>query len=1037
MARLHRLLITTGFAVLVLLAVVRPAFADTDGVYDYTLAGGTATIDRYLGGPGDVIIPSTLGGMPVTAIGNRAFEYCSHLHSLIIPEGVVSVGDDAFAGCSGLSRVSLPDSVLVIGRGAFDGCDSMTSITIPSNVTSISEGAFNGCSSLTSITIPSNVTSIGDYAFYFCTSLTNITIPSSVTSIGNYAFCACWSLTSVTIQGGVTSIGNYAFGGCILTNITIPNSVTSIGDSAFEGCTTLTNVTIPSSVTSIGASAFRRCNSLTNVTIQSSMTSIGNYAFYGCTSLTSITIPSSVTSIGNYAFYDCTSLTNITIPSSVTSIGDSAFNGCNSLSSITIQGGVASIGTYAFYGCTSLMSITIPSSVTSIGEGAFRGCTSLTNIAIQSTMTSIGISAFYGCTSLTSVTISGSVTSIGSSAFNGCTSLASVTIQGGVMSIGHRAFYGCSSLTSITIPDNVTSIGDYTFYGCSSLTSITIPAGVTSIGYASFYGCSSLTDITIPAGVTTIGDHAFYFCPKLRSALFLGDAPSLGQSVFGESSPYFTVYFQRGMSGFVAAPGPWLGYRTWYLGTFDGYVASYDAGVGGSISGVMSQAVGYGESGTSVTAVPSEGYHFIMWSDGSLMNSRTDANLIADKAVTAVFAIDTHTLTYTAGTGGSIEGSSTQVVDYEANGTAVTAQAAHGYHFVKWSDGSTVNPRTDSGVRADNTVAAVFAPDVRPVTRAFGGDRYSTAASLACKGWDPTRSRTWVGVKHIIIANGETGKEPDPLAAAGLAGAYDCPVLLTGSTSLPYTTKVVLTEIARSHPGVQIHIVGGESAVPDARWNDIKKIPGVSQTEDRIAGRDRYETSVLMAKRIVSVKGAGAVNGIILIAGDNPAAFYDALAASPIAYAQTMPMLSVKKGSIPTSVANVLKSANLKDKPRYVASSATYIGSVPAAGATRMTTTSNRYAAATQIAKFAAVDRDWTSCADTALASKLPDALTGGAFLGKAGGVLLFTDSTSAIQPTSKAFITGNKDSIEHGWIIGGITVVLPAQETSFRNLLN
>ena len=323
------------------------------------------------------------------------------------------------------------------------------------------------------------------------------------------------------------------------------------------------------------------------------------------------------------------------------------------------------------------------------------------------------------------------------------------------------------------------------------------------------------------------------------------------------------------------------------------------------------------------------------------------------------------------------------------------------------------------------------------VERVAGNDRYGTAAALARKGWDPTGSLAWSGVEHIIIANGEPGKESDPLSAAGLAGIYDAPVLTVQAKKLPSATKTVITEIAKKNPGVRIHIVGGESVVPVARWNDIKRIPGVSQVKDQFAGRDRFETSALMATRMVAVAGADAIKGVILIAGDNPAAFYDALAASPIACAQTMPMLSVQKTKIPTSVKNVLKTAALKDKPRYAASSATYIGSVPAAGALRMTTTSNRYTAATQITKFAAIDRDWTSRADTALASKLPDALTGGAFLGRVGGIMLFTDSAGSIQSTSEAFITGNKDGIVNGWVIGGTSVVPKAQETSFRNLLN
>ena len=164
---------------------------------------------------------------------------------------------------SSLKEVTITGGT-TISYGAFDNCSSLTSITIPNSVTSIGSYAFDNCSSLTSITIPNNVTSIGSYAFYNCRSLTSITIPNNVTSIGSSAFYNCRSLTSITIPNSVTSIGNGAFSGCIsLTSITIPDSVTSIGSSAFDDCISLTSITIPDSVTSIGAYAFLACRSLT------------------------------------------------------------------------------------------------------------------------------------------------------------------------------------------------------------------------------------------------------------------------------------------------------------------------------------------------------------------------------------------------------------------------------------------------------------------------------------------------------------------------------------------------------------------------------------------------------------------------------------------------------------------------------------------------------------------------------------------------------------------------------------------------------
>ena len=163
-------------------------------------------------------------------------------------------------------------SVTSIDSSAFEGCTGLTTVTIPDSVTSIGMSAFRACIYLTSVTIGNSVTSIGYYAFYGCAGLTTVTIPDSVTSIGNQAFLGCTGLTSVTIGNSVTSIGYYAFQGCTgLTTVTIPNSVTSIGNYAFYGCTGLTSVTIGNSVTSIGNYAFLVCRGLTEIHSEASV----------------------------------------------------------------------------------------------------------------------------------------------------------------------------------------------------------------------------------------------------------------------------------------------------------------------------------------------------------------------------------------------------------------------------------------------------------------------------------------------------------------------------------------------------------------------------------------------------------------------------------------------------------------------------------------------------------------------------------------------------------------------------------------------
>ena len=517
------LLALATFAVMAVVCAVC-AGAETYQDFEYSaLDDGRVKITGYNGGAETVVIPDTIDGKSVTSIGRRAFEGCTNLKSITIPNSVTEMGRRAFSGCSSLIGIAIPDNVTEIGKYAFDGCKSLTSITIPDGVTSIGDGAFYNCSSLTEIKVASensNYVSVNgvlynkDKTTIICYPAgkkgNNYKIPDGVTKVDSSAFIGCSSLTSITIPNGVTSIGDSAFEDCTsLTSITIPNSVTSIGDSAFEDCTSLTSITIPNGVTSIGDSAFEGCTSLTSITIPNSVTSIGFGAFIGCSSLTSITIPDSVTCIGDSAFNGCTSLTSITIPDSVTSIGESAFSGCSSLASITIPDSVMSIGNDAFHECSSLTSITIPNSVTSIGDYAFLGCSRLTAIDVNTDnkdYTSVNGVLFYNDKTIicypagkkgNNYKIPDGVTSICWYAFSGCTSLTSITIPDSVTEIGGSAFENCSSLTSITIPDSVTSIGIGAFVGCSSLTSIMIPDNVTYIGGAVFADCSSLTEIKV------------------------------------------------------------------------------------------------------------------------------------------------------------------------------------------------------------------------------------------------------------------------------------------------------------------------------------------------------------------------------------------------------------------------------------------------------------------------------------------------------------------------------------------------------------
>lgn len=206
----------------------------TGKIYDSDVNPGTKTVG--------LVIPSSIEGIAVTAIGKNAFSRCSRLTSVTIPNSVTTIEDYAFFR-TGLTSIVIPSSVTTIGDHAFNECENLTSVTIPDSVTRIGGSAFEKCESLTSITIPDSVTELGGQAFRDCYSLSSIRLPQYIKEIEPYMFDFCYSLDNVIIPEGVTSISTAAFENCIsLKTITIPKSVNNFGVAAFSNCPSLSDV---------------------------------------------------------------------------------------------------------------------------------------------------------------------------------------------------------------------------------------------------------------------------------------------------------------------------------------------------------------------------------------------------------------------------------------------------------------------------------------------------------------------------------------------------------------------------------------------------------------------------------------------------------------------------------------------------------------------------------------------------------------------------------------------------------------------------
>ncbi len=133
-----------------LLLLLLPATAQAQ--FTFTTNNGAITITGYTGSGGAVTIPDTINGLPVTSIGNSAFQYYNSLTNVVISGGVTNIGDRAFWGCTSLTHITLSEGVTDIELGAFFQCSSLIDIVIPNTVTKVGHAVLRDCIGLTSVT---------------------------------------------------------------------------------------------------------------------------------------------------------------------------------------------------------------------------------------------------------------------------------------------------------------------------------------------------------------------------------------------------------------------------------------------------------------------------------------------------------------------------------------------------------------------------------------------------------------------------------------------------------------------------------------------------------------------------------------------------------------------------------------------------------------------------------------------------------------------------------------------------------------------
>lgn len=271
----------------------------------------------------------------------------------------------------------------------------------------------------------------------------------------------------------------------------------------------------------------------------------------------------------------------------------------------------------------------------------------------------------------------------------------------------------------------------------------------------------------------------------------------VGQTFTGYGAGVRTIYFEQrgadceywGGDYGVLFDGAWLSVAN----NITTYNLNYSAGTGGSITGSSSQTVVAGNDGSAVTAVPSTGYHFVRWSDASITNPRTDTGVATNVTVSAEFTINTYQAKYaypaSSVSGGSVSGGSEQTIDYGGQNAAVTAVPDTGFSFVRWSDGVTANPRTDTNITEDLSVYPVFQRNNYTLTYTAGEHGAISGSTTQTVAHGSDGGTVWaIPDSGYVFSGWSDGGTANPRTDTGLRGNLSLSATFTPTTAATTTT---------------------------------------------------------------------------------------------------------------------------------------------------------------------------------------------------------------------------------------------------------
>ncbi len=963
------------------------------------------------------------------------YGYREKITSVVFESGAKGNGSASsmFYGCTNLTTVDAANwdtSAVTDLSNLFYGCAKLTALDASSwktsSVKSLS-GMFSGCTALETLTTTGwNTAAVTNMSNLFlgCTKLAALDLSgwntSAVTDMST-VFSGCTALADLNISGwktpAVTTMQGLFTGCTKLTSLDVSgwntSNVTNM-NALFSGCTGLTSLNVSgwktSKVTDMQA-VFTGCTGLTSLDVSSwdtsAVTTI-NGMFSGCTGLTSLNLSgwktSAITNM-QLAFSTCTGLTSLNLSgwdtSGVTSM-DSLFSGLTSLTTLNVSGwktqNVTNMQTM-FTSCSSLKSLDLSSwdtsKVTNM-RGMFGNCAKLTTLKIAGWNTSAVTNMsgmFANCAKLTSLDLSSwdtSAVTTMAAMFSLCSNLETLNVKG----------WNTAAVTSMTAM----------FAYCSDLKALDLSSWDTAavVQASTTAGTSGTTSSQV--------SNMFSQCEELgsftvgTSYVFTSDTSDLVPEPISEDEKWWStadkawytkaqIVANRSGKADTYLSEPVVETYTITWKNYNGTVLETDTNVAAGITPTYDGATPTKPSTSEYV------YTFSGW----------DPKVVAvtgDATYTAQFTETPITKTYTI-TWKNYDGSILEVDENVSAGTVPTyngamptrpATSEYTYTFSGW------NP-TVAGATADATYTAQFTatPIATASWKRLAGDgRYDTMKAIVSEGFTSCNTAVLVTGANF----------PDALSASALAGAYNCPVILTAAGSLSAQAKSELTRLGVT----KVYIVGGEGSVSKAVATEVAK----SASVERIAGSSRQGTSLAVLEKIAA---GNKVDKLVVCSGikkkgkdGKETNFADALSIGPWCYANSAPiLLTGNDGKLTKDQVSTLTKLGV-GRLVIVGGTGAVSDDVPGqlgkgSGDYERLAGDDRYATSAAVADWELAHGMTCASVSVATGASFPDALAGAALCGSKNSVLVLAKNEKS---SGLDVIAANKAQVQTGYVLGG-----------------